>query len=215
MPWTEEDDKKLFIFFKKYGSKWSNIAKKFKNRTENQVKNRFYSTLRRIATKKRRDNPGMHIPEPKSKKDLLQYVDDALEYGHNCCSKRGRIKKRPEPQNPLEELPFSKVMTRPSMQTPLTNYIQPEVPVLLPLENLPIQLAPSIPATPEQMDLARQLFKFFQNPGKPPNLLFQLESREKQTSGLRQSLMQSLHLLNCQQERLRAQQSAFSPVQFT
>eukprot|EP00826_Nyctotherus_ovalis_P010850 TRINITY_DN12834_c0_g3_i2.p1 TRINITY_DN12834_c0_g3~~TRINITY_DN12834_c0_g3_i2.p1 ORF type:complete len:158 (-),score=22.33 TRINITY_DN12834_c0_g3_i2:99-572(-) len=157
----------------------------------------------------------MHIPEPKSKKDLLQYVDDALEYGHNCCSKRGRIKKRPEPQNSLEELSYSKVIMRPNMQTPLTNHIQPEIPVLLPLENLPIQLSPSIPATPEQMDLARQLFKFFQNPARPPSLLFQLETRGKETAELRQSLVRSLHFLSLQQEKLRTQQSAFSPVQFS
>lgn len=212
LPWTEEDDKKLFIFFKKYGSKWSNIAKKFKNRTENQVKNRFYSTLRRIATKKRRDNPSMHIPEPKSKKDLLQYVDDALEYGHNCCSKRGRIKKRPEPQNPAKDLPFPKTMM--VTTTPLTNIGQPETPVLLPLENLPIQLTPSIPPTPEQMHLARQLFKFFQNPS-PPNLLLQIENKEKEVAELRQSMMESLNMLNYQKERLRRGMSAFSPFQFT
>lgn len=211
MPWTEEDDKKLFVFFKKYGSKWSNIAKKFKNRTENQVKNRFYSTLRRIATKKRRDNPNMHIPEPKSKKDLLQYVDDALEYGHNCCSKRGRIKKRPEPQNPIKELPFPKTMM---VTTPLTNTGQSDTPVLLPLENLPIQLTPPIPPTPEQMDLARQLFKFIQNPS-PSNLLLQMESKGKEVAGLRQSMMESLNMLNYQRERLRRGMSAFSPFQFT
>lgn len=208
MPWTEEDDKKLFIFFKKYGSKWSNIAKKFRNRTENQVKNRFYSTLRRIATKKRRDNPGMYIPEPKSKKDLLQYVDDALEYGHNCCSKRGRIKKRPEPQNPNEELPYSKTILRTSAQTPLTNIGQVELPVFLPLENLPIQLVPSVPPTQEQMDLARQLFKFIQNPVSP-NLLFQLEAKEKEIAELKQN-MQSLYMMKNRQGKLRGEQSAFS-----
>jgi len=213
MPWTEEDDKRLFIFFKKYGSRWSNIAKRFRNRTENQVKNRFYSTLRRIATKKRRDNPGMHIPEPKSKKDLLPYVDDALEYGHNCCSKRGRIKKRPELKNLNEELPHSKTMVKANTQTPLTNVGQSELPVLLALENLPIRLVPSIPPTQEQMDLARQLFKFFQNPS-PPNLLFQLETKEKGIAELKQN-MQSLYTMNDRQGKLRGEQSAFSPFQYT
>ena len=93
--WEEEEDKKLFCLYKEKGSTWSAIAKEFSNRTENQVKNRFYSTLRRIATKKSRECPES-VPSNPSKIDLLQYVDDAISYGHNCFTKRGRKKKHME-----------------------------------------------------------------------------------------------------------------------
>lgn len=47
--WEPEED---YIIFKQYslqGSKWAHIAKMLPGRTENSIKNRFYSTLRRIA----------------------------------------------------------------------------------------------------------------------------------------------------------------------
>lgn len=80
------------------------VAKEFEGRTENQIKNRFYSTLRRIATKKNRENPAAESSDrPKSKKELLKYVGDALDYGHSCCSKRGRKKKKKLPLPSLKE----------------------------------------------------------------------------------------------------------------
>jgi hypothetical protein len=91
--WTEEADKKLFELYKVKGSCWSIIANDFPRLTENQVKNRFYSTLRRLATKKAMSDPrGEQRPKTK-KKDLVAFVDDAILYGHNCCSKRGRKRK--------------------------------------------------------------------------------------------------------------------------
>ena len=185
------------MLFKKFGAKWSNISKKFKNRTENQVKNRFYSTLRRIATKKRRESPELNIPEPKSKNDLLKYVDDALEYGHNCCSKRGRVKRRTDSANSPDALPSTKAIVRPS---PIVPY--PSVSAFVPFENLPIRLVPSIPATPEQMELARQLFKPLTNPNQTPELLLQMERREKEIAELQQSIINSLFYANLSQGKL-------------
>ncbi len=96
--WSEEEDKKLFTLYKQLGSRWVEIAGHFRNKDENQIKNRFYSTLRRVATKRQRQiNPTSSAAIPKAKADLLQYVDDALEYGHYCMSKRGRKKKKPDP----------------------------------------------------------------------------------------------------------------------
>jgi len=42
--------------YKKYGSSWSKISKFLKGRTENAIKNRFYSTLRKLTTDKTKDN---------------------------------------------------------------------------------------------------------------------------------------------------------------
>jgi hypothetical protein len=62
--------------------------------SENQVKNRFYSTLRRVATKKAHNN------QAKIGKDyLIQFLEDAILYGHNCSSKRGRKPKNDKRTN--------------------------------------------------------------------------------------------------------------------
>jgi hypothetical protein len=49
--WTNEEDYLIFKLVKKFGSKWSIIAKYIKGRNENSLKNRFYSTLRSTATR--------------------------------------------------------------------------------------------------------------------------------------------------------------------
>lgn len=88
--WTEEEDRKLFKLYKEKGSRWSLLASQFPGRNENQIKNRFYSTLRRLAKK------SLTPAKQKTKigKDyLIQFVDDAILYGHNCRSKRGRKPK--------------------------------------------------------------------------------------------------------------------------
>lgn len=48
-PWTYEDDEQVFLLYKKFGKSWSKIAHHMQGRTENQIKNRFYSTIRKIA----------------------------------------------------------------------------------------------------------------------------------------------------------------------
>eukprot|EP01017_Pseudomicrothorax_dubius_P031725 TRINITY_DN4074_c0_g3_i2.p1 TRINITY_DN4074_c0_g3~~TRINITY_DN4074_c0_g3_i2.p1 ORF type:complete len:500 (-),score=94.89 TRINITY_DN4074_c0_g3_i2:168-1667(-) len=67
--WSEEEDELIFKLYKQYGSSWSKIAKFLVGRTENSIKNRFYSTLRKIsADKKKTDvkdcsrNPTIEIP---------------------------------------------------------------------------------------------------------------------------------------------------------
>lgn len=86
--WTEQEDIDLFKMYKLKGSKWAVIAKSFKGKTKDSIRNRFYSTLRRIYRHKSKLDPNNIVSN-----NLLDYVDDAIKYGHTCFCKRGRPKK--------------------------------------------------------------------------------------------------------------------------
>ena len=49
---SEEEDKMILKYHKKYGNKWSKIAKKMKARTGDMIKNRFYSSLKKKSNNK-------------------------------------------------------------------------------------------------------------------------------------------------------------------
>jgi len=72
--WTETEELKLFECQKNFGNKWSEIARYLPGRTDNSIKNHFYSTIRRNI---RRYNKG----QPKDKqlsgpiKSLLKRED--------------------------------------------------------------------------------------------------------------------------------------------
>ena len=49
---SQEEDDKIIKLYKSYGNSWCRIAKRLKGRTGDMVKNRFYSSLKRIVEKK-------------------------------------------------------------------------------------------------------------------------------------------------------------------
>ena len=86
LEWTELDEKNLFELYKIMGSDWKKIATHFPGKNSNEVKNKFYSTLRRVARKKNPDQ--RFLPS-----ELVVYIDIAKEEGRTCFCKRGRRKK--------------------------------------------------------------------------------------------------------------------------
>ena len=48
--WSREDDVKIIEFVIENGTKWSKLAKKILNRTEHNIKNRFFSILSHSIT---------------------------------------------------------------------------------------------------------------------------------------------------------------------
>jgi len=84
--WEAEEDYLIFKLFTQFGSQWSKINLYFERRTENSIKNRFYSTLRRIAAEKRKESSisestcEVSSNTSKTKLDsLLKYIPDAIK----------------------------------------------------------------------------------------------------------------------------------------
>ena len=68
--WTAVRELRLFKEFKAIGSHWSKIACKFPGQSENSIKNRFYSILRKTATRV--------IPAEKKKRRASMYTQSEL-----------------------------------------------------------------------------------------------------------------------------------------
>ena len=49
--WSDKEDKVLFLKHLEYGNKWSEISKYLSGRTDNNIKNHFYSRLRKYIRK--------------------------------------------------------------------------------------------------------------------------------------------------------------------
>jgi len=76
--WTPEEDFLIMFFYKKCNGSWKKIIPLFDGRIENSIKNRFYTKLRKYATKNMtphdRKRLGMKIKLP----ILKNYIDEAL-----------------------------------------------------------------------------------------------------------------------------------------
>lgn len=83
----------MFQLYKEFGTKWTIISRHLPNHDENDAKNRFYTTLKRVATQAQLEDPIKYDKrEPKCRKNLVQFVDLARKYSHLIPSKKGRKK---------------------------------------------------------------------------------------------------------------------------
>jgi hypothetical protein len=100
--WTPKEDYLIFKLYMEIGSKWSNIAEQFKGRTENSIKNRFYSTLRRIASRFNskdakiilsNNNNNKQKENSNSLNGLSKYISIALKEKHEQYLKSKQFRK--------------------------------------------------------------------------------------------------------------------------
>eukprot|EP00826_Nyctotherus_ovalis_P009383 TRINITY_DN12473_c0_g1_i3.p1 TRINITY_DN12473_c0_g1~~TRINITY_DN12473_c0_g1_i3.p1 ORF type:complete len:164 (-),score=17.71 TRINITY_DN12473_c0_g1_i3:214-705(-) len=81
------------MLFKIYGSRWSKIAVEFPGMSENDIKNKFYSSLKSIANRLEGQQSLL-----KHKNELIRFVDIAIIYDNllpcngKSSSKRGGIR---------------------------------------------------------------------------------------------------------------------------
>lgn len=54
--WREDEDKIIFRLYREFGPKWTEMTKYLPERTENSIKNRFYSTIRKAKIKSSDEN---------------------------------------------------------------------------------------------------------------------------------------------------------------
>ena len=78
--WTPEEDFIIFDSYRQFGSHWTKIAEKLAGRTENSIKNRFYSTLRRISSRKKAEKNQVESISSSSipLNKLVEYLPEAL-----------------------------------------------------------------------------------------------------------------------------------------
>ncbi len=77
MPLSQAEEKLIFEGHRKFGNKWAEIAKLLNGRTDNVVKNFFYSTLRRQLRRVSRKMSGRrrHVPD----EITLQYLRQVMQ----------------------------------------------------------------------------------------------------------------------------------------
>lgn len=91
--WTPEEDDLIFKLYVNYGSSWSKIAMHFNDRTENSIKNRFYSTIRKLYSDKKKIEKGKTI-----KRQVKKQISTLEEKSNQEVA---TIEK--EPENKTEE----------------------------------------------------------------------------------------------------------------
>ena len=95
--WTIEEDFLIMAFYNKFNGSWKRMIPIFKSRTENSIKNRFFSQIRKIASKYIKT--GKRVYSTKFGLDiLLKYYEEGLDE-----AKKKYLKNNPMSEKELEE----------------------------------------------------------------------------------------------------------------
>lgn len=99
--WTQEEDNLLIQLHTEYGNAWAKIAKHFSGRTDNCVKNRWNSTLKRRLERLARGEPAIR-KRGRKPKNVSEEADESISYPASDSSPEDG-----KPKVSIESLPFS------------------------------------------------------------------------------------------------------------
>jgi len=88
--WTEQEELDMLLAHKQYKNKWSEITKHLKGKSNNTIKNRFYSIFRRIRGKVQREN---FIFESKLELLKICYMTSLMVYHLDHPMSSSRVKE--------------------------------------------------------------------------------------------------------------------------
>jgi hypothetical protein len=95
--WTADEDARLIELHRQFGNQWVQIAPFFQGRTDNSIKNRWNSTLKKRLARIESGEPLVRKRGPKPKTVLMPYMGD--EIGHD-----ERVTPNSSPLHPLRTL---------------------------------------------------------------------------------------------------------------
>ena len=87
-PWGVDEQAKLFTLHKRYGNSWAQIAENLPGRSDNSIKNQFYSLIRRQFRKLKETEP--------SRKQLKKYESTLANQILSGLNKKTKVKQEPQ-----------------------------------------------------------------------------------------------------------------------
>lgn len=89
--WTDKEEIEMFIAHKKHQNKWSEIANVLEKRSNNSIKNRFYSIFRKVKNKvKRKDTSSDSNLEAAETFYITELMEKYLSRPHPVKERNGR-----------------------------------------------------------------------------------------------------------------------------
>ena len=104
--WKQEEDALIFQMFQTCGPKWTMIAGYLEGRTENSIKNRFYSTIRKMKSQ-RTDldidiEPALPLEMPEPEEKMISLIQQIQQFEELLNSTRSQISQLENSMDPEE-----------------------------------------------------------------------------------------------------------------